>query len=250
MNDNISVDMLASGGTPVGNRWNPTNEQIELLESLYRQGIRTPSAEQIQQITGRLRAFGHIEGKNVFYWFQNHKARQRQKQKQDKFAYFNRFFHRTSVFPPPCPNGFPVVCSPYYTPQSNLGFYKQYPVPSVILPGPGGFKRRAACDAAAVYINDPTTHSQEISNMVYVSSNANKQFNQETLNLFPLHPTGILQEKTTTSSSSSTSAHHDQSSVTSCPSNSVEAANYFTDLGIGGADHRPVFNFLCGKGPC
>ncbi|KAK4376020.1 hypothetical protein RND71_006697 [Anisodus tanguticus] len=218
MNDNMSVDMLASGGTPVGNRWNPTNEQIELLESLYRQGIRTPSAEQIQQITGRLRAFGHIEGKNVFYWFQNHKARQRQKQKQDKFAYFNRFLHRTSVFPPPCPNG--------------------------------GFKRRAACDAAAVYINAPTTHSQEISNMVYVSSNANKQFNQETLNLFPLHPTGILQEKTTTSSSSSTSAHHDQSSVTSCPSNSVEAANCFTDLGIGGADHRPVFNFLCGKGPC
>lgn len=102
----MSVDMFTSGGTPVGSRWNPTKEQIDLLESLYRQGIRTPSAEQIQHITGRLRAFGHIEGKNVFYWFQNHKARQRQKQKQDKFAYYNRFLHRTSVFPPPnCPNG-------------------------------------------------------------------------------------------------------------------------------------------------
>lgn len=96
----MSVDMLTSVGTPVGSRWNPTKEQIDLLESLYRQGIRTPSAEQIQQITGRLRAFGHIEGKNVFYWFQNHKARQRQKQKQDKFAYYNRFLHRNSVFPP------------------------------------------------------------------------------------------------------------------------------------------------------
>ncbi|XP_059300511.1 WUSCHEL-related homeobox 2 [Lycium ferocissimum] len=244
MNDNMSVDMLASGGTPVGSRWNPTNEQIELLESLYRQGIRTPSAEQIQQITGRLRAFGHIEGKNVFYWFQNHKARQRQKQKQDKFAYFNGFLHRTSVFPPPCPN---VGCSPYYAPQSNLGFYQQYPVPSLILPaGPGGFKRRATYDAtAALYINATTTHPPENN-----SANANKQFNQETLNLFPLHPTGVLQEKTTSSSSSTTSAHDQSCVVTSCPSNSVEAVNCFTDLGIGAADHRPVFNVLCGKGPC
>ncbi|CAN4100949.1 unnamed protein product [Withania somnifera] len=200
MNDNMSMDMLTSGGTPVGSRWNPTKEQIDLLESLYGQGIRTPSAEQIQQITGRLRAFGHIEGKNVFYWFQNHKARQRQKQKQDKFAYFNRYLHRTSVFPPPN-----VGCSPYYIPQSNLGFYRQYPVPSLILHGPGSFKRGATCDAS-VYIN---THCQDNS-----SSNANKEFNQETLNLFPLHPTGFLQEKTTSSSSTSTStsAPHDHQS--------------------------------------
>ncbi|OIT02317.1 wuschel-related homeobox 2 [Nicotiana attenuata] len=239
--DNNSVEMLASD-TPVGSRWNPTKEQIDLLESIYRQGIRTPSAEQIQQITLRLRAFGHIEGKNVFYWFQNHKARQRQKQKQDKFAYFNHFLHRTNVFPPPRPN---VVCGPYYTPQNNLGFYQQYPVPSLILPGPGGFKRRATCDAA-VYIN--ATYSQENSNnMAHLSPNA-KQFNhQETLNLFPLHPTGILQEKTTSSSSPSA---HDQSTIPSnyTPSNFVEA-NCFTDLGIGAGDHQ-VFNFLCGKGPC
>ncbi|MCD9560904.1 homeobox [Datura stramonium] len=242
MNDSVSVDMLTSGGSaPVGSRWNPTKEQIDLLESLYKQGIRTPSAEQIQQITGRLRAFGHIEGKNVFYWFQNHKARQRQKQKQDKFAYFNRFLHRTSVFTPPnCPNGFVVVCSPYYTAQSNLGFYQQYPaVPTVILPGPaGGFKKRATCDAA-LYINAATTtHCQENN-----SPNAHyKLFNQETLNLFPLHPTGVLQEKTSSSSSSTTttSAPNDQSSVnTSCPSSAVED-NCFTDLGIGAADHHPV----------
>ncbi|BAS75151.1 Os01g0840300, partial [Oryza sativa Japonica Group] len=61
-------------------RWTPTKEQIAVLEGLYRQGLRTPTAEQIQQITARLREHGHIEGKNVFYWFQNHKARQRQKQ--------------------------------------------------------------------------------------------------------------------------------------------------------------------------
>ncbi|CAO1946530.1 unnamed protein product [Urochloa humidicola] len=80
-------------------RWNPTKEQVAVLEGLYEHGVRTPSAEQIKQITARLRQHGHIEGKNVFYWFQNHKARQRQKQKQDSFAYFTRFLRR----PPPLP---------------------------------------------------------------------------------------------------------------------------------------------------
>lgn len=77
-------------------RWNPTKEQIGILEGLYKQGIRTPTTEQIQQITGRLRAYGHIEGKNVFYWFQNHKARQRQKQKQENLALLSRYFYHRS----------------------------------------------------------------------------------------------------------------------------------------------------------
>ncbi|XP_020240226.1 WUSCHEL-related homeobox 3 [Cajanus cajan] len=60
-------------------RWSPTTEQLMILEELYRSGIRTPSASQIQQITTHLSFYGRIEGKNVFYWFQNHKARDRQK---------------------------------------------------------------------------------------------------------------------------------------------------------------------------
>lgn len=63
----------------VSTRWNPTPEQLQVLEEMYRLGIRTPTAEQIRQTAGRLRRFGKIEGKNVFYWFQNHKARERQK---------------------------------------------------------------------------------------------------------------------------------------------------------------------------
>ncbi|KAL3631396.1 hypothetical protein CASFOL_024380 [Castilleja foliolosa] len=66
----------------VSTRWNPTPEQLQALEELYRRGTRTPSAEQIQQIAARLRRFGKIEGKNVFYWFQNHKARERQKKRR------------------------------------------------------------------------------------------------------------------------------------------------------------------------
>ncbi|KAL5987721.1 WUSCHEL-related homeobox [Asimina triloba] len=71
-----------SGGT----RWNPTQEQIGILEMLYRGGMRTPNAQQIEQITAELSKFGKIEGKNVFYWFQNHKARERQKQRRNSLG--------------------------------------------------------------------------------------------------------------------------------------------------------------------
>ena len=60
-------------------RWCPTPEQLMILEEMYRGGVRTPNASQIQQITAHLSFYGKIEGKNVFYWFQNHKARDRQK---------------------------------------------------------------------------------------------------------------------------------------------------------------------------
>lgn len=66
----------------VSSRWNPTPEQLQTLEELYRRGTRTPSADEIQHITAHLRRYGKIEGKNVFYWFQNHKARERQKRRR------------------------------------------------------------------------------------------------------------------------------------------------------------------------
>ncbi|RRT41711.1 hypothetical protein B296_00041540 [Ensete ventricosum] len=55
---------------------------IRILRDLYyNNGLRSPNAEQIQRISARLRQYGKIEGKNVFYWFQNHKARERQKKR-------------------------------------------------------------------------------------------------------------------------------------------------------------------------
>ncbi|CAO1943690.1 unnamed protein product [Urochloa humidicola] len=75
-----------AGGTAAcrasGSRWTPTPEQIRILKELYYGcGIRSPNSEQIQRITAMLRQHGKIEGKNVFYWFQNHKARERQKRR-------------------------------------------------------------------------------------------------------------------------------------------------------------------------
>ncbi|KAI3910408.1 hypothetical protein MKX01_034802 [Papaver californicum] len=75
-------DMNTTTTTVVSSRWNPTPEQLRTLEELYKRGTRTPPADQIQHITSQLRRYGKIEGKNVFYWFQNHKARERQKRRR------------------------------------------------------------------------------------------------------------------------------------------------------------------------
>ncbi|KAL4278272.1 hypothetical protein GQ457_03G039590 [Hibiscus cannabinus] len=81
---------------PGGTRWNPTQEQIGILETLYRGGMRTPNAQQIEQITEQLGKYGKIEGKNVFYWFQNHKARERQKMKRSSLG----LGHSARISPP------------------------------------------------------------------------------------------------------------------------------------------------------
>ncbi|CAM8879116.1 unnamed protein product [Rhodiola kirilowii] len=72
-------------GTKCG-RWNPTAEQVKVLTELFRAGLRTPSTDQIQKISSQLSFYGKIESKNVFYWFQNHKARERQKRRRSVSA--------------------------------------------------------------------------------------------------------------------------------------------------------------------
>ncbi|GKD39732.1 WUSCHEL-related homeobox 7-like protein [Tanacetum coccineum] len=77
----LKPSRTASGGAKCG-RWNPTNEQVKVLTDLFRSGLRTPSTDQIQKISSQLSFYGKIESKNVFYWFQNHKARERQKRRR------------------------------------------------------------------------------------------------------------------------------------------------------------------------
>ncbi|KAE8683331.1 Poly(A) binding protein 8 isoform 1 [Hibiscus syriacus] len=62
------VDMQA-GGT----RWNPTQEQVGILEMIYRGGMRTPNARQIEQITALLSKFGRIQGKTFSIGFKTTK---------------------------------------------------------------------------------------------------------------------------------------------------------------------------------
>ncbi|WJX58847.1 WUSCHEL-related homeobox [Trifolium repens] len=84
MRSSGSKSSSSSTGTKCG-RWNPTTEQVKLLTELFRAGLRTPSTDQIQKISNQLSFYGKIESKNVFYWFQNHKARERQKRRKVSF---------------------------------------------------------------------------------------------------------------------------------------------------------------------
>ncbi|XP_031124136.1 WUSCHEL-related homeobox 4-like [Ipomoea triloba] len=95
---------------PGGTRWNPTQEQIGILEMLYRGGMRTPNAQQIEQITAQLGKYGKIEGKNVFYWFQNHKARERQKQKRNSLG-----INHSPRTPPQAAAAPPITTAPSLT---------------------------------------------------------------------------------------------------------------------------------------
>lgn len=114
---------------PGGTRWNPTQEQIGILEMLYRGGMRTPNAQQIEHITAQLGKYGKIEGKNVFYWFQNHKARERQKQKRNN----NTILLHSNNSPPPPPlptttnhNNSSIITTTFMsssTFSTNLTFY-------------------------------------------------------------------------------------------------------------------------------
>ncbi|CAH2054085.1 unnamed protein product [Thlaspi arvense] len=76
-------------GTKCG-RWNPTVEQLKVLTDLFRAGLRTPTTDQIQKISTELSFYGKIESKNVFYWFQNHKARERQKRRKISTGFDHR----------------------------------------------------------------------------------------------------------------------------------------------------------------
>ncbi|CAJ1955750.1 unnamed protein product [Sphenostylis stenocarpa] len=164
-------------GAHAVSRWSPTKEQTAMLENLYKQGIRTPNTEQIQEITSRLRAYGHIQGKNVFYWFQNHKARQRQKlkQKQQNISYSNNFLLASH---PICQN---VACAPYCSQHSGISFYSQQA--KIFAAGGNGSRIETAMPFGM-----PKQLQQPDYNYTIRSS--------KTLTLFPLHPTGILEEKT------------------------------------------------------
>ncbi|PRQ48104.1 putative transcription factor Homobox-WOX family [Rosa chinensis] len=64
-------------------RWIPTTDHIRILNELfYNKGVRSPTIEQIQRICLQLKWYGRIEFKNVYFWFVNQRAREKQKKKK------------------------------------------------------------------------------------------------------------------------------------------------------------------------
>ncbi|KAJ7295800.1 hypothetical protein O6H91_04G044800 [Diphasiastrum complanatum] len=56
-------------------RWMPSQNQLQVLERLFDQGIGTPSKQRIKEIAVELSQHGQITEANVYNWFQNRKAR-------------------------------------------------------------------------------------------------------------------------------------------------------------------------------
>ncbi|KAL6182177.1 hypothetical protein ACLB2K_043600 [Fragaria x ananassa] len=83
------IDKKSEAAAPLRrSRWTPTPEQVMALKEMYRCGLKTPTAKQIQLVTVQLRNYGRIEGKNVFYWFQNYRARERQKRRRQVMSMY------------------------------------------------------------------------------------------------------------------------------------------------------------------
>ncbi|KAI3832794.1 hypothetical protein MKW98_002340 [Papaver atlanticum] len=259
---------VTGGGSTGGCRWNPTKEQISLLEGLYSQGIRTPSAEQIQEITSKLKVYGHIEGKNVFYWFQNHKARQRQKQKQEQdlnnnIFYYNQFLlHHKSPAPPPPPhfapppcknNGLPSAFFQYpqqtFSTPANSAYY-QYPNTKVVVVPPGGVAMRRHVQADDLSRFKPVHYRLDGTTMMHgdIVNKSSKEVlgDHTTLDLFPMHPTGVLDETFNYSSTSSSGSSNSGENNTSSSNNSSSDQSC-TEEGTTTASlclHQPFFDFF------
>jgi hypothetical protein len=128
----------AAGST----RWCPTPEQLMVLEETYRGGLRTPNASQIQQITAHLACYGRIEGKNVFYWFQNHKARDRQKLR--RMLFMSQSHHLLS-----CAQYYAAVLAPRHGHQLLFSPSSTSPTPPAAAAAYGYYYSATAFAAAA-----------------------------------------------------------------------------------------------------
>lgn len=61
-------------------RWNPTTEQLRILERVFdEEEIRTPNPQKVKEIAIELGHLGQIAEPNVYNWFQNRRARLKKK---------------------------------------------------------------------------------------------------------------------------------------------------------------------------
>ncbi|KAK4370401.1 hypothetical protein RND71_009876 [Anisodus tanguticus] len=105
-------------------RWSPAPQQLMILQDLYRKGMRNPTSSQVQKITDHLSLYdGKIQCKNVFYWFQNHKARDRQKLRKE-------LLHKMQKNPSDDDDDFPAPHQPQITTPNNSSNILDYNFPA------------------------------------------------------------------------------------------------------------------------
>ncbi|KAK1643134.1 hypothetical protein QYE76_060939 [Lolium multiflorum] len=68
-------------------RWQPTQMQLHILESIFGQGNGAlPGRQKIQDITAELSQHGQVAETNVYNWFQNRRARAKRNLKRKQAA--------------------------------------------------------------------------------------------------------------------------------------------------------------------
>ncbi|KAH0470646.1 hypothetical protein IEQ34_000369 [Dendrobium chrysotoxum] len=188
-------------------RWCPTPEQLMILEEMYRSGVRTPNASQIQQITSHLSFYGKIEGKNVFYWFQNHKARDRQKLRR-RLSRQQVQVASASLPPHPPPQFFPHLYQPHNPQFFHQGGGFQEPRQGLDL-----LRKLETCssrDEASPSGSSSLMYGCEWTAMIREPNSGESSMcchSLKTLELFPTKSTGLKEESSTSKSSCSASTN-------------------------------------------
>lgn len=120
-----------------------------------------------------------------------------------------------------------VVCSPCYVPQQKNDsklMYQHYP--KVPLPTAGGSVKRSRLTP------ESTDQSQRYNTKAMENLHSKSSHHKETLDLFPIHPTGILQSRNGI----------DDERETKNPNSSSDE-----NLGNDDDDGHPYFDFFCGN---
>lgn len=68
---------ITKSQSTINTRWILTKEQKDLSVEMYREGIRNPTPDQIDEIASQLWMYGTIQSKSVHHLFQNRKAGER-----------------------------------------------------------------------------------------------------------------------------------------------------------------------------
>ncbi|KAJ4826224.1 hypothetical protein Tsubulata_005787 [Turnera subulata] len=197
---------------PPSTRWCPTPEQLMILEELYATGIKTPNASQIQRITAHLSLYGKIEGKNVFYWFQNHKARDRQKLRRKLIKQLQHQLHPYYSDQLQILSNHQLIGN-FESPATSTSFHELSYHCSASLPPQRGCEGVMNCCSWNMMV--PQIDHQKIENsgmrmssdaywrmMVEASSTPPLTRPLKTLQLFPITATNLKEEGSTTNPSS------------------------------------------------
>lgn len=140
-----------------------------------------------------------------------------------------------------------VGCGPCYMPppKNEQALYQQYP--KVPLPAAGGFKRsipipESTCQRYNKPMHDPRITRSDHDCDLQSKKHSSHHHHQETLDLFPIHPTGILKSRNENGDKDSCISAND---TPSC-SEDIDCSIY-GDHGENGKGDQPFFDFFCGN---